>query len=169
MGGHSPQLVKAPSFPLILCDDLDAVKYRLVSKMKWSHERVNAAIPEYIRFLFLLANAEKGTSMAPSIEVDEVWHAHILHTALYANHCQQIAGRFIHHSPSAPSESKETGRSAYRTTLLKYAETFKHDPPGNVWPSLCEAECGEECTNVRCRSQCPSCNAQCEDDGLTME
>lgn len=153
--------------------NLELVRYRLVTKLKWSEERADKAIPEYLRFLHLLSVSKNGVSMAPSMEVDEVWHAHILHTALYAKHCQEIAGRFIHHSPSAPTEEPSKGRQSYATTLVKYVETFHQDPPADVWPTLSDldAEVGEcdECGSIRCRSQCPACNASCDDDAIAME
>lgn len=153
---------------------LDLVRYRLITKLQWSEERADKAIPEYLRFLHLLSMSKKGISLAPSIEVDEVWHAHILHTALYAKHCQEIAGRFIHHSPSAPTEEKSKGRQSYATTLEKYVETFHHDPPADVWPTLSDVDAAEDagcgnCSSIRCRSQCPSCNASCDDDAIAME
>ena len=36
--------------------------------------------------------------------MDKGWHAFILHTADYAEFCDRVARRFIHHLPDAPGE-----------------------------------------------------------------
>ncbi|MFR9729100.1 glycine-rich domain-containing protein [Saccharopolyspora sp. MS10] len=47
-----------------------------------------------------------GNRLAPSKPVDIGWHAFILHTREYAEFCEQVAGRFIHHVPQdAPGAS----------------------------------------------------------------
>lgn len=49
--------------------------------------------------------------LAPSKTVDIGWHAFILYTREYAEFCERVAGRFIHHvpqdAPGAPQHSKE--------------------------------------------------------------
>jgi hypothetical protein len=50
--------------------------------------------------VFLLACARNpDIPLAPSRMVDKGWHAFILHTREYADFCQAVAGRFIHHAP----------------------------------------------------------------------
>lgn len=52
-----------------------------------------------------------GNKLAPSNVVDVGWHAFILYTREYADFCQRVAGRMIHHVPEdasgAPQHSKE--------------------------------------------------------------
>jgi hypothetical protein len=48
--------------------------------------------------------ANPETRLAPSELVDAGWHAFILHTADYAEFCDKIAGRFLHHAPTAPGD-----------------------------------------------------------------
>ena len=49
--------------------------------------------------------------LAPSNPVDIGWHTFILYTREYAEFCERVAGRFIHHvpqdAPSAPEHSKD--------------------------------------------------------------
>ncbi|MFE5296464.1 glycine-rich domain-containing protein [Streptomyces sp. NPDC056632] len=50
---------------------------------------------------FLAAGARlPGQFLVPSPLVDIGWHTFILHTVDYADFCQRIAGRFIHHVPT---------------------------------------------------------------------
>jgi hypothetical protein len=43
--------------------------------------------------------------LSPSEAVDAGWHAFILHTRDYAEFCDRVAGRFIHHRPNDPGET----------------------------------------------------------------
>jgi hypothetical protein len=48
---------------------------------------------------FLAACASAPRPLAPSAEVDLGWHAFLLYTREYADFCERVAGRFIHHRP----------------------------------------------------------------------
>lgn len=48
---------------------------------------------------FLIACANTPRPLAPSAEVDLGWHTFLLYTNEYADFCERIAGRFIHHRP----------------------------------------------------------------------
>ncbi|MEV5704078.1 hypothetical protein [Actinoallomurus sp. NPDC052274] len=41
-----------------------------------------------------------GAGLSPSPRVDIGWHTFVLHTKDYAEFCQRVAGRFIHHVPT---------------------------------------------------------------------
>lgn len=60
---------------------------------------------------FLAASATSPHRLAPSRLVDIGWHAAILQTREYAAFCDQVAGRFIHHTPAgAADEPVDAGR-----------------------------------------------------------
>ena len=44
-------------------------------------------------------------SLPPSYEIDEVWHAHILHTKEYMDFCLELFGKYLHHQPHLSSEA----------------------------------------------------------------
>lgn len=49
---------------------------------------------------FLTACAlNPGAGLVPSEQVDVGWHTFVLYTREYAEFCQRVAGRFIHHTP----------------------------------------------------------------------
>lgn len=50
-----------------------------------------------------LRRADKR-DLTPTKEVDEAWHAFILHTKDYSEWCSTQIGRFIHHVPFAPED-----------------------------------------------------------------
>jgi hypothetical protein len=37
--------------------------------------------------------------LPPSVEIDEFWHNHIIHTAKYYQDCLFICGEYLHHQP----------------------------------------------------------------------
>lgn len=54
--------------------------------------------------------------LAPSELVDIGWHAFVLYTWDYAQFCDQIAGRFLHHTPTDEDDPTTSGAAA-RATL----------------------------------------------------
>lgn len=82
----------------VMALDLNNTRNRLYIKGNHSLEDVDNAIIFYRRFLYLCVKYP-DTAFAPTPEVDEVWHDHILHTEKYMRDCTDIAGTFIHHTP----------------------------------------------------------------------
>lgn len=63
----------------------------------WDEKRLEAAEAAYRDFLKECKTVSGPIS--PTGDVDEVWHAHILHTRQYAEDCSTYCGFFIHHNP----------------------------------------------------------------------
>lgn len=63
-----------------------------------SEELAGRIVDEAIKFVAACAK-NPGVGLAPSRIVDEGWHALILHTAMYAELCQVLGGKFVHHYP----------------------------------------------------------------------
>jgi hypothetical protein len=55
-------------------------------------------IGQTLAFLYACAN-NPDEKLAPSRTVDLGWHTFILHTHEYAEFCNRVAGRFVHHVP----------------------------------------------------------------------
>lgn len=107
---------------------------KLSSENDWSPEYCGRAIDEYRRFMFLAVVA--GHPVAPSDQVDQVWHLHLTYTRTYWDRfCGQVLGTPIHHSPSrgglAESQKFEHW---YDDTLKSYQRFFGERPPPDVWP-----------------------------------
>lgn len=84
---------------LIALLDLDLVIKRLIEVDGWKEQHVLAACQQYRRYLFLLYKYSPAYTLPPSRDIDEIWHAHILHTQAYTKFCEQLFGRFMHHHP----------------------------------------------------------------------
>jgi hypothetical protein len=66
----------------------------------WTEESANIVVQYYKNYLWLLRKySEAYHILPPSIEIDEIWHHHILDTYKYYNDCLNIYGQFLHHYP----------------------------------------------------------------------
>lgn len=95
--------------------DLSFIKDRLRSKLNWSDERIAKAILRYKQYLYIISEEKNG--VCPTPDVDQVWHDHILHTKKYAEHCQIIFGKFLHHHPFANNDEKDQSTSKMLSDL----------------------------------------------------
>lgn len=76
--------------------DLSLIKKKVAQKQGWSEDYADKVEVDYRAFL---AKGEKGGNR-PTVDVDEMWHTHILDTKKYAADCQRMFGGFLHHIPS---------------------------------------------------------------------
>ncbi|MCX5390438.1 hypothetical protein [Streptomyces sp. NBC_00094] len=70
--------------------------------------------------------------IAPTREVDEGWHALILHTHLYATLCSRL-GRTVHHYPERPDASRHDPDVLTRTMALIEQAGYSID--AELWTS----------------------------------
>ncbi|PPK67913.1 hypothetical protein V5P93_007258 [Actinokineospora auranticolor] len=69
-----------------------------------------------------------GDPLGPSAVVDWGWHAFILETHAYADFCERIATRFLHHVPDgAGGASAEPGERTRRTVAAITAAGYRVD------------------------------------------
>lgn len=94
----------------------------------WSEEAARAAISYYRNFLKILRkHGESHDFLPPSIEIDEIWHHHILDTSKYQKDCQVIFGTFLHHYPYFGMRDEADHNaltSAFDVTQRLYVEEF---------------------------------------------
>jgi hypothetical protein len=90
----------------------------------WSEKSVQEAIQQYKDWLFLVRkHFDGGNQLPPSLEVDEIWHHHILDTRAYTRDCQAIFGEYLHHFPYFGLRGKEDAAalaSAFQRTQEAY-------------------------------------------------
>jgi hypothetical protein len=85
---------------------------------------------EYLRYVYLTFVA--GEQLAPSKQVDALWHEHIATGNHYFEQFgPDAAGGVLHHSPGRPHPSRDP---AYARTLLWYRQEFDEAPPPTFWP-----------------------------------
>lgn len=116
----------------LLPDDISLEKTRLyieaidfsmiIDKMintGWLKTDAEKTCKLYRNYLFL--NKKYGSKLkklAPSKDIDEFWHYHILDTKKYHNDCENIFGYYLHHQPSYPG-------SNYNFELEELSSIFK--------------------------------------------
>ena len=85
-------------------DELAALLVKDVQKKfpEWSDGFGRRGVDQMVGFL--AACAVTPEPLGPSMIVDEFWHAFIVRTVDYAEFCDRIAGRFIHHIPEDERE-----------------------------------------------------------------
>lgn len=74
----------------------------------WSYGRLKAAEDGYRAFWRRCKESnQEETQYLQLSDVDEVWHAHILHTQTYAEDCEDYFGHFLHHLPEGPGKCSD--------------------------------------------------------------
>jgi hypothetical protein len=89
--------------------DLERIKWKLSDEEHgkgWSREKCDFVEEEYKKFLTIIKLNPKK-EIVPSRIIDEFWHQHILDTKSYAEDCQKVFGRFLHHYPYFGMNGKE--------------------------------------------------------------
>ncbi len=111
---------------------------RLARDNGWTDEFTQKAIGEYLRFLYLAARA--GHPVAPSDQVDQVWHLHLIFTRHYWDVlCQETLGFLLHHEPTCGGDDEAAKfRDWYGQTLASYTSHFGVPAPDDVWPAVAD-------------------------------
>lgn len=107
--------------------DFSYVQYRLMKIEHWSERSAAKILQQYKNFLYLQKKYSDQQHITPSLEIDEVWHAHILYTKDYAEFCQHFFGRFLHHVPQKPgvaSDSETKVEQDFSATQELYKQEF---------------------------------------------
>ncbi len=107
---------------------------RLARERGWSLGFARRAVGEYRRFCFLAVTA--AAAVTPSVEVDEVWHLHLIYSRDYWDvWCGQVLRAKLHHDPTAGGAAEgQKYRAQYARTLKLYEDAFGA-PPEEFWPA----------------------------------
>ncbi len=103
--------------------DLSTVVERLVLIEGWSIKQAQEILSQYRNFLFLKAKYGQDYDLPPSRDIDEAWHAHILHTDEYQQFCHSVFGYYLHHHPQHGRDEKTT-RAALRKSFDEETQNF---------------------------------------------
>ncbi len=141
--------------------DLESIKFKLVhdGDVVWTIDHVDVVAARYKNFLALVLKntvTKRVSSVVPTKEVDEFWHAHILDTAKYASDCQSCFGFFLHHFPYLGlrgTEDAQALRDRFRESQEYYESEFGEQMGGEssgVCTSCGTSDCAPE----------PSCSGE---------
>ncbi len=107
---------------------------KLARENGWSAAYTRQVVDEYRKFMFLAVVA--GHQVAPSDQVDQVWHMHLGYTRSYFGEwSERVLGTTVHHGPSRGGRAENRKHlDMYEATLSSYRKHFGHEPPADVWP-----------------------------------
>lgn len=97
---------------------------------------------EYKKFLYLCSVSD--FPCVPSLAIDEAWHLHILRTTNYAQMCQQVFGKFLHHAPTRSAQDQKLLEEQFERTLQAYEKTFGKSAPPQAWKEKGNGICCSE-------------------------
>ncbi len=108
--------------------DLQPIAYKLIhsKEEKWNVQQTEEAILNYRMFL-LLIHLYPNSQLVPNLEIDRVWHFHILDTMKYAEDCEILFGKFIHHFPYFGERGKidrDNLQKGFEKTQVLFQEHF---------------------------------------------
>jgi hypothetical protein len=149
--GRYPELVR------VLRYDNRAVVARYVKEFSLSNREAELLFDDVKRFLWL--NFVSGV-IAPPPKIDEAWHIFIIFTKDYAEFCQTIFGRFMHHRPRRPEDPPNDGTTA-RRTIQAVGEHFGGFSKLSInWVISASNIRAEQCSSdgVQCAPE-PSCSS----------
>lgn len=93
----------------------------------WDVEAAEIAVGYYRNFLWLMRKYGHAHVLAPSTEIDEIWHHHILDTYKYHEDCNAIFGAYLHHYPYFGMRGDEDLgdlRNSFATTQSLHFQEF---------------------------------------------
>jgi hypothetical protein len=108
--------------------DLSQVRRKLIEPEPegkgWSEDVALEAERWYRRFLHIILK-HPHVRPVPNHQIDEFWHQHILDTRAYAQDCETVFGRFLHHYPYFGLNGDAAQRDAcFDETNVLYRKEF---------------------------------------------
>ena len=86
--------------------NLENIINRVMKVQLWSRKGAEQVSEYYKNFLFLKYKYRHAYDLPPSVEIDEFWHMHIIHTKQYHQDCEKLFGEYLHHDPAGENGSK---------------------------------------------------------------
>lgn len=112
--------------------NLDMVIETLTRKYKWLNSEAEEASRQYRNYLWLLKKYGLNQPLAPTEDIDEFWHHHILHTKKYREDCNNIFANYLDHTPISHSQEKSAASNSpdpFEAMQNLYQKEFGHTCP----------------------------------------
>ncbi len=128
--------------------DLSPIIYKLMhaeTGESWTRAKCDELIPLYRNFLVMAALGQEV--VIPTLDIDHIWHTHILDTEKYAQDCQHCFGFFLHHFPylgMRGEEDKQALQAAFQIGQQNFAANFGMELTGPA--ANCPGGCGGGCS-----------------------
>lgn len=101
------------------------IENRLVNTEKWSANEAAKVVNQYRNYLYLRLKYREAI-LPPSKEIDEAWHAHILHTKQYREFCDELFNEYLDHAPQSPDDIADRSSTEiyFEQTQMLYKKEF---------------------------------------------
>lgn len=124
---------------MALVNQLDFIDQnaKLISYYGWEKTKVLETEATYKKWLALHKAYNQEIVIAPSGQLDEYWHLHILDTRKYMQDCDFVFGGYLHHYPYfglTSTEPQEDLEKAFLLTRELFKTHFGHDLLGLAHP-----------------------------------
>jgi hypothetical protein len=125
---------------------------------EWSKEKIESSIERYEKFL-RLASKYPLESIAPTSDIDEIWHLHMLSPVSYYNDCMKLMGKILDHDGGFGAkleELPELESTFMKTSKLwekEYGSSYVDVPKSQLDDGL--KKCWHNCQS-RCHNACKS-------------
>lgn len=118
---HHPYRVKRADATELLLSDMYVLRAHTQSKFHWwPAMKLEGALRLYAKFMVLLSKSKRRLS--PPLDVDAIWHEHILDTTSYRTFCTKHFGRMLEHTNRAqdPASGRQK-RIPHTVSMLRLA------------------------------------------------
>ena len=139
--------------PLISIDLLEAARRSESFPKDWTEEKTRRAIDRYTKFLQLVAQ-DPHRPVAPTREIDVIWHLHMLSPRAYYEDCQRLFGMILDHDggfgieaheiPILKATFEDTARAWEALHGEPYVDASEHPSTTNCWHD-CSGRCWHAC------------------------
>lgn len=129
---------------------------KVMERVKKDNSDKNISDVGYRQFLYLISESDRlqlKLKLIPTKIIDEVWHAHILHTQKYAEDCRQALGYFVHHSPDSKEDTNKNNENAFTETMNLANKIFGKASHYNFFSkskARCRGGCATDCGRGSC-------------------
>lgn len=144
---HPAPLMHQNKITLIDQMDLEPIKFKLIKEEGWNLARCERVELCYKGFLKLILLCPDEISV-PSIDIDEMWHTHILDTRKYMTDCHAIFGEYIHHYPYLGLKDEADAaelEKRFAETRQRYEALLGFDIFADSLMADCGGGCGGSC------------------------
>lgn len=138
--------------PVFSVDLHEAARRSESETSEWTREKLDESIERYRKFFAL---ARSGERVAPTRDIDMIWHLHMLAPVAYHNDCMSYLGRILDHDGGfgQTPEEVEVLSEAFSETSQRWAETFGEpyvagtEGKTNCWHD-CQGRCWHACKSA---------------------
>ncbi len=124
--------------------DLGPIRLRVMDAelgKGWTREYAESVEGAYRNYLtMLVTHPEDVEDIVVSKDVDEFWHAHILHTMKYTEDCERVFGKYLHHNPRdgerTPADIERKAALAEKTRRLYQREFGNGQDCNTAWSGM---------------------------------